>query len=207
MAIDDVYDEHEQGERVLAWLRRNGGALIGGVALGLAAIVGWNWWQARQADEASALSERYQSALSAAPADAAKQVGALPVGSAYRALAALRLAGTQVTAGQRDAALATLQGIRTDDPGLQAVIDARIARLLIDAGQASKALSLLAKADTAGAAEIRGDAHMALKQLPQAREAYAQALRTLDVASPSRRLVELKLTEAGGTPAKTEAKS
>lgn len=29
----------------------------------------------------------------------------------------------------------------------------------------------------------------------------------LDVASPHRRLLELKLTEVGGTPAKPEAKS
>lgn len=210
MAIDDVYDEHEQSERVLAWLRRNGAALIGGILLGLAAIGGWNWWESRQASQASSLSAQYQGALSAIQAnapDASKKVAALPAGSAYRTLAALRLAGMQVNAGKRDAALATLRGVKADDRALQAVIDARVARLLIDAKQPQAAIALLAKADSAAAAEIRGDAHLAMGQQKQARDAYTQALRVLDVASPSRRLLELKLTEAGGTPATTEAKS
>ena len=43
--------------------------------------------------------------------------------------------------------------------------------------------------------------------MEQARTSYSQALAKLDVASPQRRLLELKLTEVGGTPAKPEAKS
>jgi predicted negative regulator of RcsB-dependent stress response len=49
MAIDDLLDEHEQGERVRSWLRKNGAVMVGGVALGVAVIVGWQWWNARQA--------------------------------------------------------------------------------------------------------------------------------------------------------------
>lgn len=210
MAIDELLDEHEQGERVLAWLRRNGAALIGGIALGLGAIYGWGWWQARQVDQAGALSTQYQAALSAIEAktaDAGRKVAALPAGSSYRTLAALHLAGMHVDAGQRDAALATLRGAKAADPALQAVIDGRVARLLIDAKQAPAALTLLASAKSATAAEIRGDAHLALAQRPQARQAYEEALRLLDIASPSRRLLELKLTEVGGTPATPEAKS
>ena len=45
MAIDDLLDEHEQSERVRSWLRNNGSGLLGGVALGLAVILGWQWWQ------------------------------------------------------------------------------------------------------------------------------------------------------------------
>ena len=41
----------------------------------------------------------------------------------------------------------------------------------------------------------------------QARTSYSQALAKLDVASPQRRLIELKLTQVGGAPAKPEAKS
>src|SRR3546814_20493032 len=47
--MDDLLDEHEQCERVLAWLRRNGAGLIGGVIIGLALILGWQWWGSRQA--------------------------------------------------------------------------------------------------------------------------------------------------------------
>ena len=60
---------------------------------------------------------------------------------------------------------------------------------------------------TASGIEVRGDAQFALGQMEQARTSYSQALAKLDVASPQRRLLELKLTEVGGTPAKPEAKS
>ena len=73
--------------------------------------------------------------------------------------------------------------------------------------QADAALKLVADADTAAGIEVRGDAHLALGQKEQARTAYAEAMAKLDVASPHRRLLELKLTEVGGTPAKPEAKS
>ena len=48
MAIDELLDEHEQGERVRAWLRENALGIIGGIALGLGLIYGWQWWQRQQ---------------------------------------------------------------------------------------------------------------------------------------------------------------
>lgn len=203
MAIDDLLDEHEQSERVLAWLRRNGPALIGGVVLGLAAIAGWNWWQGQQVRQASAIAGDYQTALDAIEAKNPKaeaQVKALPE-STYAALASLRLASLQVADGKRDAAISTLRGIKVDDAAMRDVVDARLARLLIDAKQADAAIKLLSGREGAMAAEIRGDAHVALAQPAQARKAYEEALRKLDVAAPSRRVLELKLTEVGGTPA------
>ena len=59
MAIDDLLDEHEQSERVLAWLRANGAGLIGGIGLGLAAIFGWKWWDQQQLQQAHATADRY----------------------------------------------------------------------------------------------------------------------------------------------------
>jgi len=41
----------------------------------------------------------------------------------------------------------------------------------------------------------------------KARAAYAQALVELEVGSPLRNVVELKLSEVGGSPAQTEAGS
>src|SRR3546814_3750774 len=63
MAIDDLLDEHEQSERVLAWLRSNGAGLIGGVILGLALIIGWQWWGSRQASADMQRSEEHTSEL------------------------------------------------------------------------------------------------------------------------------------------------
>lgn len=203
MAIDDLLDEHEQSERVLEWLRRNGAALVAGIALGLAAIAGWNWWQVHQLKQAGAGATEFQAAMDAIEAGDAKaetKVKALPA-STYTTLASLRLAASQVEAGKRDAAIATLRAVKVNDPAMRELVDVRLARMLIDAKQADAALKLLAGRKSAAAAEIRGDAHVALAQTAQARKAYEEALRMLDVAAPVRRLLELKLTEVGGMPA------
>jgi predicted negative regulator of RcsB-dependent stress response len=210
MAIDDLLDEHEQSERVLQWLRSNGAGLIGGIALGLAAIGGWKWWDHRAEQQRMDMATQYQATIDAIEAKdttAEAKLKALPDGSSYHALAALELARSQVDAKQNAAALATLRGIHSNDPAIVQVVNQRIARLLIDSKQADAALKMLADASTPSGIEVRGDAHFALGQKEQARTAYAEALAKLDVASPHRRLLELKLTEVGGTPAKPEAKS
>lgn len=209
MAIDDLLDEHEQSERVLQWLRNNGAGLIGGILLGLAAIGGWKWWEHRGEQRRMDVAARYQAAVDAIDAkdpQAEAKVKAVE-GGTFAALAALELARSQVEAKKTEAAIATLRGIRTDDPAIAEIVNQRLARLLIDSKQADAALKLVATATSPSAIEVRGDAHFALGQLEQARASYAQALVGLDVASPQRRLLELKLTEVGGTPAKPEAKS
>lgn len=210
MAIDDLLDEHEQSERVLQWLRSNGAGLIGGIALGLAAIGGWKWWDHRTEQQGMDMATQYQATIDAIEAKdktADAKLKALPSGGSYHALAALELARSQVDAKQNAAALASLRSIHSDDPAIVQVVNQRVARLLIDSKQADAALKMLADANTASGIEVRGDAHFALGQKEQARTAYAEALAKLDVASPHRRLLELKLTEVGGTPAKPEAKS
>ncbi len=208
MAIDDLLDEHEQSERVRSWLRRNGAGLIGGVALGLAVIAGWQWWQQRQLAASLAAGERYASALKAIESkDLAKAQSTVVAlgGDTYAVLAGLQLAKAQVDAGQRDAAIATLRGVKGGDPALATIVQVRLAHLLTDAGKGAEALIVLGDKPTEAAAlEARGDALAALGRHDQARTAYAQALAKLDVAAPQRRLLELKSTEVGGTPIRTE---
>lgn len=209
MALDDLLDEHEQSERVLAWLRRNGAGLVGGILLGLAVIYGWKWWQARQASEQAAAATRYQAAVDAiAAGNLAEQskIQAFEPGL-YRTLGSLAVARAQVEQNQRDAAIETLRSIRPEDPALGAIVNERLARLLIDAKKAQDALKLLESAQTAGALEVRGDAYFALGQPDRARDSYNRALTLLEVDAPQRRLVELKLTQVGGTPPKPEART
>lgn len=209
MAIDELLDEHEQGERVRSWLRSNGGGLIGGVLLGLAAVGGWQWWQKHQHQQQAQAGERYQAALKALegkdPTKAKPQVAALQ-GTAYGELAALALAKAQADSGQRDAAIATLRAARSDKgSALDAVVEQRLARLLIDAGKPQDALALLADASGGGALEARGDAELAAGKRDAARESYRKALAATDVGSPQRRLLELKLSDVGGVAAGTPA--
>lgn len=209
MAIDDILDEHEQSERVLEWLRRNGAGLFGGVLLGLAAIGGWKFWEQRQQQQQYELADQYQAALDsieAGDAQAPTKVDALGT-SVYASLARLQLAAAQADAGQRDAAIAMLKAVSSDDPAVASIVDQRLARLLIDAEQPEVALKLLADNDAPVALEIRGDAQYALGEREAARASYTKALAKLDIGSPQRRLLELKLTEVGGIPATTEATS
>lgn len=209
MAIDDLLDEHEQSERVRTWLRNNGAGLIGGVALGLAVIFGWQWWQKDQAKKNEQAYLEYQAAIGSLSGDPAKAKAAMAKlkdgqDQIYADLAGLQLAKTQVDAGQRDEAIATLRGL-TPDASLRPLVNLRLARLLTDAGKPEEALKLLGQADDSASLEVRGDALLAVGKREEARDAYTKALTGLDVAAPQRRLVELKLTDAGGTPPKSGA--
>ena len=209
MAIDELLDEHEQSERVLQWLRQNALGLIGGIALGLGAIGGWKWWQHESMQKQLAEADRYSLAVEAIDAgqpDAAELSAKLKPGM-LSTLVALELAKSQAAAGESDAAIATLRGIDAADPALGAVIDQRLARLLIDAEKAAEAVKLVAGEDSASGLEVLGDAHYALGDEAAARSSYEKALAKMDVGSPLRRLLELKLTEVGGVPAEDEAQS
>lgn len=203
MALDELLDEHEQGEKVRNWLKENALGLLGGLALGLALIGGGKWWIQKQHQERVAIGETYYRlvrAIESGDLEAAGREAAPLAGTSYAPLAAMALAKGQLDAGDRDAAIATLRAARSDDPGLAAVIRQRLARLLVDAGQGEEAVTLLAGTEDAGALETRGDAHFALGRVEEARKDYDAALRKLDVAAPQRTLLELKLGQAGGTP-------
>ena len=206
MAIDDLLDEHEQSERVRTWLRNNGVGLIGGVGLGLAVIFGWQWWQKEQAQKNSQAHLEYQAAvesLSGDPAKAKAATAKLKSSEAqiYADLAGLQLAKTQIDAGLRDEAIATLRGLNPD-ASLRPLVNLRLARLLIDAGKADEALKVLGQADDSAGLEVRGDALLAAGKREEARDAYTKALTGLDVAAPPRPRVVLKKNAPGGPPPK-----
>ena len=204
MAIDDLLDEHEQSERVRGWLRKNGVSIIAGVAIAIGGIAGWQWWQKQQGNELANANVQYQVVLKQLQDkkldEAAKGVKALEGGksSLYADLAAMQLAKAQVDAGKNDEALATLRGIQAE-PEFKTAIDQRIARLLIAGGKSDEAIKQLGTASDSASLEIHGDALMAAGKRDEARGQYEKALKTLDVAAPQRRLLEIKVMEAGGT--------
>ena len=61
MAVE-LYDEHEQSERVRGWLRENGASLLIGVGLALAGIFGWRQWISYQ-DSRDLLASEYYTAI------------------------------------------------------------------------------------------------------------------------------------------------
>ena len=200
--MDELLNEHEQGERVRSWLQRNALGLIGGIAFGLAVVIGWQWWQERRLADEMAVASRYDAFSRNVAADAGKartQLETLPADSIYAALGRLQLAKTQVDAGKNEDALATLRAIQTRDAGLKRVVDQRIAALLIDTGKPAEAAQLLATATDAASLETLGDAKLKLGKPEDAKASYAKALRLLETGSPQRQVVEIKLAEVGGS--------
>jgi len=207
------YDEHEQSERVRGWLRQNGSSLITGIAMGLALVFGWQWWQGRGAqhkEEASGQYETLSQALEAKDAAKAKvlsaQLGDKFADTGYATLASLRQVAFLHESGKDAEALALLRATRakTTDVGLVEVIDIRIARLLLFTGKSDEAAKELAKLSSPRfpqvVDELRGDIAIARGQRDEARKNYERALGALDQASPTRPMLELKLIDAGGQP-------
>ena len=186
MAIDDLLDEHEQSERVRAWVRNNAVGVIGGIALGLGAIVGYQWWQGQRLHARMGANAEYARAmvdLEAGKLPADKGAGLVArldkANPTLSTLAALQLAKAQAEAGKRDEAIATLRGLKAPD-------------------------ALLGDDRNPAMLDARGDAEFALGQREQAQASYRKALALIDVGNPQHRLIALKLIEAGGTPPHTE---
>ena len=213
MAIDELLNEHEQSEQVRSWLRSNALGLIGGVALGLSVIAGWNWWQTQRLTADMGVNASYAKSVAAfeegkVPADNGKAVlASLEKGNpTLGTLAALQLAKAQIDAGKRDDAILTLRAIRNPDSDLRPVVQVRLAHLLIDAGKAKDALALLDDEHNAEMLDARGDAQFSLGDFAKAQTAYSKALGLADVGSPQHHLISMKLIEAGGVPPHTEDK-
>lgn len=203
MAIDELLDEHEQGRLVQNWLRKNGPAIALGLAVGLGALAAWSWYQGHQVEKSKTDANNYSLAITAIDADpktAEPKIAAIET-DAYRNLAKLHLAKAQATSENVAGAIATLKSISSKDPQVNELVAVRLGRLEIDNGKPKDAIALLNGKDTPEALEVLGDAYFADNQVDAARKAYQQALGKLDSASPQRPIVELKLTEAGGTPA------
>ena len=209
MAIDELLNEHEQSEKVRDWLRHNALGLVGGVGLGLAVIAGLQWWKGQQLQAGMDASSRYTQTVEAfekglVPKNGKELVADVDKGNrTLGTLATLQLAKAQLDKGNREDAIATLRGLKEADPDLRAVVNQRLARLLIDAGKASEALSLLNDERNAAMLETRGDAQFALGEREKAREAYRKALALIDVGAPQHKMVSMKLLESGGTPPHT----
>jgi predicted negative regulator of RcsB-dependent stress response len=216
MAIDQL-DEYEQGEKVRSWLRENGSSLVTGVALGLTLILGWQWWQGRgtrHKEEAATQYAALTEALEAKDDGKVKTFAAVIddkyADTPFATLSRLRRAQFLQAGGKNDEAIALLRAAPAPaDPVYAELQRLRLGRLLLIAGKpddAMKAIEPIGKSQFPSVLdELRGDIYSARGKRDDARKAYEQALTTLDQAATTRRLIEVKLIEAGGkAPARPE---
>lgn len=202
----ELMDEHEQGERVRAWLRENGASIVTGIALGVAAIGGWQWWTNTQANHRATASAQFAALAKAVEANdrdgqlaLAKSLRDEFSDTPYAVLAAFDVADQQIVTGETQAAVQTLRDAlaAVKDPSLKALTETRLARALLAAGDADGALGVLGNAELAGGHELRGDALRALGRKDEAIAAYRKAIDSYADGLPNRRLVEMKLLDLG----------
>jgi predicted negative regulator of RcsB-dependent stress response len=220
----EIYDQHEQSERVRSWLKDNGGAIVTGIVIGLGVIFGYHQWQnykVRQAHEAAMLYDRTRAdqiaATPADPADTATGAADPAIDAArgqlrsdypksgFAVLAALEQAAAQAKSGDFDGARIALTWARDNsrEEEVHGLVLIRLAQVELAAGKPDAALKALETGIGASYAgqrdELRGDAYAALGQHDQAKSAYEAAL-TANPGDTAR--LEMKLSEyASATPA------
>ena len=217
----DYLSEDEQAEALKSWLRQNWSYMLLGVALGLALLAGWRYYQSYTTNRGEAAAELFSEYLKAfdvrdqAKLDSLfKQLDSKYATSPYADQARLLQAQRNVGAAEFDKAAADLRAVadHSKDDALAKIAQLRLARVLVQQQHYDEALKLLdvpkAGAFEAQVREVRGDALLAKGDSAQARKEYQAALAAAGERDESRHLLELKLqdleTEAAATAAQAK---
>ncbi|MGM0521150.1 MAG: YfgM family protein [Pseudomonadota bacterium] len=211
----ELKTEEEQLDAIKRWWKENGTSLIAGVALAAAGVFGWNAWQNYQDNQAEAASVRYQQLVNltagntlddATLSEARSLVGDITDNHAdtlYAELAKLLEARLAVQQDDLEGAKAALESVADSSSRryVQSLAWLRLARLAVANDDPEQALELLDQPITdalaAQQANVRGDAHIALGQQAQAREAWQQALTLAQEQNQPLYGVQLKLNDLG----------
>ena len=200
--MDYYVSDDEQLEVIKKWWQTNGGAIITGIFIGLAVILGWQYWTSFQSSRAEQAAAHYDGLLQAVAkqdfAQARQQGQVLQENfahSTYAVLAALELARLAVEAGDNATAVKQLavaiEQARQEE--IKDIARLRLARVLLAEKRYNDAEARLNEINNAGfTAEreaLRGDLYVARNDPGKARLAYQAALG----ASSDNALVQLKL--------------
>lgn len=199
--------DDEQSERIKTWWKENGTSVIAGTVLGIAVIVGVNYWRTYQADQAEAAAELYYQLLAdgdGPAADAGRKLIDDYSSTAYAGKAALFLAKMAFEAGDTDRAAAHLEWALAEapDPGDRKVARLRLARLALSRGDPERAEAVLSEMQSGGYEseyrELLGDIAMARNDPATARSEYEAALDAVPEQSGFADMLNHKLDAAIG---------
>lgn len=210
----ELRTEEEQVQALKAWWDENGKSLLLGIAVALAAVLGWKGWQQQQATHADNASILYQNLLDSVVGaigpqqDEAKlatanhlhdQLKADYEGTAYANYAALIMARVAVDQGELTQAVAELDWALANQPTESMFILAtmRKARILADQGDVDKSLSLVGSLPVGGYAvslnELKGDLFLLKGDIELARQSYQKAFDA--TTANNRPVLEMKLND------------
>jgi len=209
--VDIHRSEEEQVEALKRWWDRNGRAVIVGVAVFVALVLGWRGWvqyQQGQSQNASIVYERMLGAAESDQTEKAREHGRTLIGdyagTPYAGLAGLYLARLAVDEDKLEAAAGHLQWVmdNADMEGMAHAARVRLARVRRGQGQLDAALALVQGEAPAGFdgvfAEARGDILTAQGDTEGARKAYDRALQAYGEAPMQRSVVRMKRQDLAG---------
>jgi len=188
----EIYDTEEESlEALKRWWKENGHSTIIGLGLGIAIILGWNYWQDHkkaQAEQASALYGQLIQAIGADKKDSAEKLAEriheqYPK-TEYAAYSGFFLAKLKVQQGDLAKAQAILKDIAAgSNKELSNIAKIRQVRLMLASGEYEQGLQLINNVDPATSTsfsgnydELVGDLYVALDRLDEARSSYQKAL-------------------------------
>lgn len=200
--------EDEQVEQLKKWWKENGTAVITGVIIGLAGVIGVHYWfkyQERVAVEASGLYSEYMASLDGQDSAKAEQYSAKLKseykGTSYAAMAAMQQAKRNISDKKLDLADKNLHWAMTNSghDSIEHLARIRLARVLIVQNKYDQALKLIKDlnepAFSGSYAELRGDVYSNLGEIDKARKEYQLALASNNLTGKQREYVEMKLND------------
>ncbi len=212
--MEDLTD-NEQEEQLRRWWSENWLWIVGGIALGLALLWGWQFWQRSKVMAAQREETTYAAVLDSLGKNqfdqAALQAKAMReerATSPYADQADLALARAAIEARKLDDAAQRLKSVAdgSKDPELRTAARTRLARVLVEQGKFDESLALLDVASAGAFAalyhDIRGDAFAGKGDPAAARREYEAALAaaTGDVRIDTA-YIELKQSALPAAPA------
>jgi predicted negative regulator of RcsB-dependent stress response len=203
--VEELTD-NEREEQLRRWWSDNWLWIFGGIALGLAALAGWQYWQNQKISASEAAAAGYRQVIESLGRDdrpqailAAEQLRKAHPEAPYADQAELALARVAVERREYDEAARLLRGVVdvSRDSDLRMIARERLARVMIEQGKPDEALALL-DASQAGAYaaiyhDVRGDALAQKGDTAAARAEFELAISLMQEDSGlDRRYVELK---------------
>lgn len=222
--MENNSSEREQLEQLRRWWDAYGKSLAMGLALGLAGLFGYRYWNSAQDTAALNASINYQKFLEAASqgqgaqgsSDDVTRTGTAVLeaypDSAYAKLTALLLARLAVDDKKPDEARKHLEWVtaRDADSELGIVAQGRLAQLLLAEGDVEAAAKAIANLPTKGEyapfAEVRADVMAARGEREQAAELYRIAIDQIATSGGDPSHLEMKLDALGVEPPSSAAK-
>lgn len=205
--MNDYANDEEQLEALKRWWDENGRTVLTGAGVGIALVVGVNFYQQnreQQLEEASALYEQnYSRELTiderqSAASLLAEQFSNTP----YASIAALADAKALIEQGEMQAAEEKLTWVaeHAGQPALRDQARLNLARVLIALDRLTDAGRVIGEISTtsygASVEELRGDLAVAQNDYEQALTRYQGALTLVDKALPGHaELIQLKLDD------------